>query len=131
MGRAYLEKYKLYFLKTENFARKKEVEERRKKQLEKYGFTEVETWSLDVTMMALLYERLRMYKKVTKDIIDLDYEKINVEGEVLTLNEILNEMIEICEECLGNEVSFIDEEYGKNCDRFWTLWRYSYRNFWW
>jgi hypothetical protein len=49
-----------------------------KKQIEIYGFSEVETWALDYTMDCLLYERLKMYMDTAPRIINMDYWKFDI-----------------------------------------------------
>lgn len=65
-----------------------------KKEREKFGFDERDTWDLHYTIDLLLYERLCMYKEKAENFIDLTFNKFEYENEILTKEECLNRMIE-------------------------------------
>ena len=88
----------------------------------KYGFPSYETWNLDYTMVALLYERLMLFNKV--NIIDTTNESgngsiIDHNGKKLTIQDAIDLMIECAEEVLTAQDSdylekLHEERFGKS-----------------
>lgn len=68
--------------------------ERWNEEIEEFGFPSYETWALDLSFYAWLYERLQMYLEV--NCIDLNYHKFEFEGNVYTQEELINKMIYGC-----------------------------------
>lgn len=102
-------------------------------QREKYGVDERDTWNLDITMMALLYERLMLYKKVANEIIDLEFHEIEVEynGEsnTLTLLDWIDRLLEMLEHYLTSNTVLEEEEYSSH--KIWTYWSQLSAYMWW
>lgn len=53
-----------------------------------------ETFSLDMTILAYLYEHLVMYKEVSSKIVDLNYHRFNINDEILTEEQCINRMLD-------------------------------------
>ena len=87
MGHKYLENigYDLWF-KTDDDKRQSQWQETQSI----YGFDERETWSLDATMLALLYERVKMYKEIVENKVDLNFHSIDIEynNQPKTMNQL-------------------------------------------
>ena len=49
-----------------------------------YELNTKETFSLDMTILAYLYEHLVMYKEAASEIVDLNYHKFSINGDILT-----------------------------------------------
>lgn len=77
------------------------------KEREIYGFDARECWSLDFTMIALLYERLMKYLEDAGEVIDLDFHIFDYKGEKKTQREMIHLLINLCEGYLTE----IEEEY--------------------
>ncbi len=82
-----------------------------KKQREKYGFDERETWNLDYTFITWVYERFSMYKDIGSEVVDLEYHKFTVEGKEYTQLQLINIILELCEFLLKNDDSWKEEYY--------------------
>lgn len=75
-------------------------------------FDERDTYNLDFTLTAWLYERLRYFQdEVSKD-IDLEFYKFNIDGEELTQIECINKMVEDCKTIMLED-SFLTEDRKK------------------
>ena len=104
-------------------------EDRRKKQWKKerkkYGFDERETWSMNFTMIVLLYERLMMYNEV--NIVNTDYHKITINGIEHTQQEWIDELIRLC------ELYFKDNnaEWFECSKEIWEIWSELAPCMWW
>lgn len=59
-----------------------------------YELNVKETFSLDMTILAYLYEHLIMYKEVAGEIVDLNYHKFTIKNEILTQGQCIDRMIE-------------------------------------
>lgn len=87
-------------------------------QRARYGFDERQTWSLDHTMVELLFERLCMLQ-------DLNFwqradgEICEFEGETITRRWAIDELIRLGELILSGHT---DRNREANAQRFWTLW---------
>ena len=97
-----------------------------KKQRAKYGFDERDTWSLDSTMIDFLYERAMMFKEV--NCVDLTFHKIEINGEVKTQQEWVDELLENCRKAIMED-GFIDDY--KHEARVWEIWKEIHGYMWW
>lgn len=101
-------------------------------QRRKYGFDERETWALNFTFYAWLYEHLKMYKDVC--CVDLTYHKFEYKGKTLTQEECIDKIIEGCEiylafdDCGWGE--YTDEQKEK-VDDVIALWGIILPAMWW
>lgn len=96
-----------------------------KKERKKYGFDERETWSLNFTMIVLLYERLMMYNEV--NCINTDFYKITINDIERTQQEWMDELIRLCELYLK------DDNYDwLDCSKeIWEIWSVLSACMWW
>lgn len=78
-----------------------------KKQREKYGFDSRDTWSLDYTIIALIYPRLKMYKEIN----GLEsFCKFNYKGKEFTEEECIDIVLEGFKIRLLKEPQFMTEK---------------------
>lgn len=97
-------------------------------QRNKYGFDERETWSLDVTFIYWLYERLRMYDEVNG--IDTTFHKFNINGEKYTQQECIDIMIDKCKTLITNPA--MDDEAAYNLkNEILDIWKECMHCMWW
>lgn len=119
----YLDKIKLkpYFYETGKDKRDNQW----KKERKKYGFDERETWSMNFTMITLLYERLKMYDEV--NIVNTDYHKITIDEIERTQQWWMDELVQLC------ELYFECDEF--DCDKYsekiWGIWSVLSPYMWW
>lgn len=94
-----------------NFTEKKDKRRKQwKKEQRKYGFDSRETWNLNNQYAQWLYSHLKLYLKETKEVIDLDYYKIQYEGEEYTQKEAIKKMIKYLEYYLKNADKLDDKK---------------------
>lgn len=67
-----------------------------KEQRDTYGIDERETWNWGTEFMDYCYIHLRMYNEVNR--VDLDYHKIDKDGEEITVQEAINIILKWFEE---------------------------------
>lgn len=99
-----------------------------------YGFDSRDTWSLDSTMMELLYERLVMFKKRSYDMVDLSSSFVKIDGEVRSVDNVLDELIELSRTVIvnGNSSDSMDEaEVHAVAKKVWSIWTQAFQRFWW
>lgn len=77
------------------------------KERKKYGFDSRETWNMDITFLAWLYEHLRMYQDVS--IVDLTFHKFDYNGEIISLEDAINKILENIKFVFKNETSYFLE----------------------
>lgn len=114
----------------------------------KYGFDYSDTWSLDRTMLEMLYERLKMYLSEADKIVDLSYHKYVFEDKELNQKELIELMIQKAEKVLKSENSDVDDfdfvlnydfdeedrrerELVKEENDIWAIWSLVHREMWW
>lgn len=59
-----------------------------------YGFDSTETWDLNSTFYAWLYEHLRMYVDIGGEIVNLDFHKYEWHEREYTQLELINEILD-------------------------------------
>ena len=59
-----------------------------------YELNTKETFSLNMTILAYLYEHLVMYKEAASGIVNLNYHKFNINDEILTEEQCINRMLD-------------------------------------
>lgn len=95
------------------------------------GFSSLDTWNLDVTMVEVLYERLKLYLEVTAPIINLEIERDW--GHLLqngkTQLELIETLIKMCEEYLLDDNLMWEVE--NSADEIWDLWKIISPAMWW
>ena len=94
-------------------------------------FDERDTFNMDYTIIARLYEGLRYFQD-GNTCVNLNYHKFNIDGEELTQIQCIDRMIKDCEIILKGD-SLNDEEF-KDLDAakddlfkvlskvYWTMW---------
>ena len=104
-----------------------------------YELNTKETFSLDMTILAYLYEHLVMYKEVASEIVNLNYHKFNINDEILTEEQCINRMLDDIRVILSiDDSDYISVEDFEKKDKimtekkndlfdvlkecFWTLW---------
>lgn len=99
-------------------------------EIEKYGFSMLETWNLDTSMVEVLYERLKRF--LEQDMINLDFHK-KWEGELngLTQLEIINLLISLCEDYLLSDNFISGNESQKKYKKIWEVWTILDPAMWW
>lgn len=120
-----------------------------KKEQKKYGFDSRDTWNLDYTMVAILYERLKMYVEIT--FVDMEKTLVPHErpdfwnssekptkeeiknfkenAEFDKLDVLIDELILLCEKYLKEEYS-LDKGY-EVTDEIWAKWARISPFVWW
>jgi hypothetical protein len=63
-------------------------------------FDERDTFSMDMTLIAWLYERLRYFQDEVSQRIDLTYHKFAIDGEEFTQRECIDRMVKYCKTIL-------------------------------
>ena len=96
-----------------------------------YGFDSSDTWNLDMTMTAMLYERLMMLRE--RSIVDYSARKETINNETKTVEEWLDKMIELCEQSL---IPMTDDEWdekkiSQNILQLWEIWSKVVLSMWW
>lgn len=77
-----------------------------------HDFDERDTYSMDYTLAAWLYECLRYFQERVSKIINLDFHKFDIDNETLTQSQCIERMIEDCKVILLNDKAF-DSEFDK------------------
>jgi len=134
--RKYLNDIGVVLISTENMKNSKRAE-KFKEQREIYGFDERDTWSLDFTMRALLYERLKMYFDIADQVINLNYHTITYKNIEYTQRELILELIYLLEDVIKkeDESCFYDEQdklnFYDSCNEVWQIWALLEPAMWW
>lgn len=95
-------------------------------------FDERDTFNLDFTLAAWLYERLKYFQDEASKVIDFGHYRFDVDGEELTQIECINRMIEDCKIIILGD-TFLEDDFKKmnkaKDDLFkilskvyWTMW---------
>lgn len=99
-----------------------------------YGFDNSETWGLDTTMTAMLYERLKMFKEKTENFVDYSESLVEIDGETKNVDEWLDNMIQLCESYLTTDVlddNYSDSNEEKKILEVWKIWSKVVLYMWW
>lgn len=80
-----------------------------REQRKKYGFDSRATWSLNLHMTEMLYERILMYKEKASEIVNLEYHTFEFEGETFTQLEMIDLIIENAKVYLKFEHDQVEE----------------------
>lgn len=118
MGRKFLEDIGY---EEEKIKHSKKRKKRLAKQRKKYGFDEVETWSLKDTFYYWLYERLKMYMKVADPVVNLNFHKFEYKSKTYTQRELILKLIDLLKEHILSEEKWYeinDEEIPIFVDRY-------------
>lgn len=88
-----------------------------------------DTYNLDVTFFCWIYERLCVYYKQAKEIVDLNYHTFVINGEKITLEECLQRMIKELDYILLH--SDYTEEVIQAKNRFFEIFKETIFSLWW
>ncbi len=122
MGHKFLENLKTYT--PLNIDASDERQSRWAKEREIYGFDETETWSLDSTFYAWLYEHIKMYIEKGGEIVNLEYHKFEYKGITYTQLELLEQICKRVEYYYSDEYDDWDDsdvEYINEIGEMWAL----------
>lgn len=114
---------------VQNWLPEDKRKERWQKQRAEYGFDDRETWSLDTTFFQWLYERLRMFRDIGGETVDLNFHSFEVDGLKLTQLEIIDKMISNCEQIIKNDIP--DDETARLEQETARLWSIVVPAMWW
>lgn len=138
MGRKFLEDIGI---KEEKIKHSKKRKKRLAKQRKKYGFDEVETWSLENTFYYWLYERLKMYMKVADPVVNLNFHKFEYKSKTYTQRELILKLIDLLKEHILSEEKWyeIDNEeipafvdrYNERTKEICEIWGIILPTMWW
>lgn len=98
-------------------------------EIEEYGFSMIETWNLDMSMVEILYERLKRY--LTQDMVNLEFhtnwndEKLNGKTQL----ELINTLIDKCKEYLLMDI--FNDKREPLLREIWELWIVISPAMWW
>lgn len=95
---------------------------------------ERDTWNMDNTLVAWLYERLRFFQEEASQIVDLDFYKFKIDDEELTQMQCIERMIEDCKYLLTADIAISDEDYNKMVaakDDLFKVWSKVHFAMWW
>ncbi|NMA66472.1 MAG: hypothetical protein GX957_09575 [Clostridiaceae bacterium] len=100
------------------------------KQREIYGFDDRDTWSLNYTIVFLLYPRLKMYREKAHEIIDLNFHTFNHRGKKLTQGECIDIILDRFEQYLSAMYSYDDPDVDVISEA-WELFNLIFLYLWW
>ena len=102
-------------------------QEQWKKERKKYGFDERDTWSLNGTMMDLLYERVKMFDEF--NIVNTDFHTIKIDGQEKTQQEWMDIILKNYE--IYSDSSTESAESRKLEEETWHIWSKISPYMWW
>lgn len=99
-------------------------------EIEEYGFSMMETWNLDTSLVELLYERLMRYK--TQTMVNLEFYTTWDDKELngMTQLEVINYLIELCKDYLLDDDFITGRRNFKNKE-IWKVWTSLSPAMWW
>ena len=94
------------------------------------GFDKRDTYNLDYTLVAWLYERLRYFQSDEDVYVDLNYHTFDIDGEELTQLQCIDRMVEDCKIIMTSDdfTEFDKMEAAKNdlfivmSKVYWAMW---------
>lgn len=98
-----------------------------------YGFDETDTWGLRFTMIELLYERLRMYRKVAPHQIKLN-RPITIRGVTHTELEWVDMLLLMMKQLIMDDFDYDKDGYGIDQltqQMVWEIWHHIQPSMWW
>lgn len=99
-------------------------------EIEEYGFSMMETWNLDTSLVELLYERLIRYK--TQTMVNLEFYTTWDDKELngMTQLDVINYLIELCKDYLLDDDFITGRRNFKNKE-IWKVWTSLSPAMWW
>lgn len=95
----------------------------------KYGFSDKETWNLDLSFVKWLNGRLKRYKTLASQHINLEFHKIKYHRHNYTLLELIDKMIEISDMLLEYELTY--HNYPEEYDTLLEMFNLTLPYLWW
>lgn len=117
--RAYLDDLENYEHSGAGGSTDEHFERRREVQRARYGFDERQTWSLDHTMVELLYERLKMFQALG-EWKHTDGSIVEFEGEEITKRWAIDELLLLGKTVLTEHLNTAKRDAA--AARLWKLW---------
>ena len=114
---------KLPFWKTDK------MEERYELDIETYGVDPRECFSLDYAFALWLYPRLIVYKRDASTMINMNYERVEIDDVVRSEEWCIDKMVELLEKFLKDEYNMTDEDAMLN--EFMNIFSKCWRFLWW
>lgn len=102
----------------------------RDEEIEEYGFSMMETWNLDTSLVELLYERLMRYKTQTMVNLEFHTEWDDKELTGMTQLDVINYLIELCKDYLLDDDFITGRRNFKNKE-IWKVWTALSPAMWW
>lgn len=95
-----------------------------------HDFDERDTFNMDFTLVAWLYECLRYFQDEASKIVNFEYHKFDIDGKTLTQRQCIDRMIEDCKIILlGDEYRDYEKRDTVKDDLFkvlskvyWAMW---------
>ena len=97
-----------------------------------HGFDERDTFNMDYTLIAWLYECLRYFQDKASKVVKLDYKErlFNVDDKELTLRQCIDRMVEDCKYILLDDADYDfktlnvykDDLFKVLSECFWAMW---------
>lgn len=96
-----------------------------------YGFDETETWDLNSTFYAWLYEHLRMYMDKASEVVNLKFHQFTWRGDSYTQLEIIEMILEHIRFYFSEEYDDFSEYDRIYIDEVGELWALVLPAMWW
>ena len=129
-GRAYFDDFKEYKVTDKWVEDDDERHPQWDSQRAIYGFDSRQTWSLNTTMLELLYERLMMFVEKADQVVDLTFHNFEHRGETFTQLELIEKMIGLIKYALDDDGDSMDEG-ADAISETWEIWALVHRSMWW
>lgn len=104
-----------------------------KQERKKYGFDERDTWSLDYTLVCLVYERLKMYREIAA--VEMDKPGLShsykFEGKEVVLGDAVDRILEGFRVRILRDIIEISAEEDKEYRKCWQLLGIISGSLWW
>ncbi len=96
-----------------------------------YGFDETETWNLNSTFYAWLYEHLRMYTDKANKIVNLHFHKFEWNGKEYYQDEIIDMILDHIRFFFSEDYDDFSEENIMYIEEIGELWALVLPAMWW
>ena len=96
-----------------------------------YGFDDSETWNLNSTFYAWLYEHLRMYVDVGGEVVNLEFHKFKWHGCEYTQLELINEILDRIRFYFSEDYDDFEEEQVVYTREIGEIWATILPAMWW
>ena len=98
------------------------------------GMDPRDTWNMNTTLVAWLYERLRFFQEEASQQVDFNFHKFTIDGEELTQMQCIERMIEDCKTLILENHVLLDEDIKKveaAKDDLFKVWSAVHFAMWW